>query len=204
MIRILQSSWMTALAGGLVYLGVTFALLSPAKFEGARAAQAETDAAKSPNDDPSWRFRNPEMEQWLNELKHEKEALELRAQQLQELAARLESDRKELNVVTQTVYQLQTEFDKNVVRIKEQEADNLKREVKILSNMSPDAAAALIREMPEDEAVKVLFLMKNDATGGILASLSQLGPIEAQRAANLMEKLRRTLPPEPKTTAKSF
>jgi len=204
MIRILQSSWMTALTGGLIYLGVTFALLSPAKFEGARAAQAEAETPKSPNDEPSWKFRNPEMEQWMNELKHEKEALELRAQQLQELAVRLETDRKELNTVTQTVYQLQAEFDKNVLRINEQEAANLKRQVKMLSDMNSDAAAALIREMPEDEAVKILFLMKNDATGGILATMSQLGKSEALRAASIMEKLRRTLPPEPKTAPKSF
>lgn len=204
MIRILQSSWMTALTGGLIYLGVTFALLNPSKFEGAHAALAKAEAPKSPNDDPSWKFRNPEMEQWISELKHEKEALELRAQQLQELAVRLETERKELNTVTQTVYQLQTEFDKNVIRIKTQEADNLKRQVKILSNMSPEASAALVSEMPEDEAVKILFLMKNDDTSGILEVLSKLGKAEALRAASIMEKLRRTLPAETKTASKSF
>jgi flagellar motility protein MotE (MotC chaperone) len=195
MIRILQSSWVTALVGCLLYLGVTFAVLSPSKFEGALAAQKTDETGKSANDDPSWKFRNPEMEQWVAELKREKEALDLREQQLQELALRLEAERKELTAVTQTVYQLQAEFDKNVIRIKDQEVDNLKRQVKVFANMSPDASSALVSEMAEDEAVKILALMKTDDVSAIIETLSKMGKAESQRAANITEKLRRVLPP---------
>jgi flagellar motility protein MotE (MotC chaperone) len=197
MIRILQSSWVTALIGCLTYLGVTAALLSPVKFEGAlAAAQHAEEKHISPNDDPSWRFRNPEMEQWMTELKREKEALEIRAQQLQELALRLESERKEMAVVTQTVSQLQAEFDKNVLRVGEQEIDNLKRQAKIFGSMSPEAVAALINEMQEDEAVKILFVMKNDDVGAILETLGKMGRAESKRAATITEKIRRVLPPD--------
>lgn len=203
MIRILQSSWLTAVLGCVIYLGVTFALLSPNKFEGALAAQQKAEKVeKSANDDPSWKFKNPEMEQWMNELKREKEALEERAQQLQELAVRLEAERKELTAVTQTVYQLQTEFDKNVIRIKDQEMENLKRQAKIFSNMSPEAIAALVNEMAEDEAVRILFVMKPDQVSAILEVLSKQGKTESKRAATITEKLRRTLPPDSKTGTK--
>lgn len=195
MIRILQSSWLTALVGCLIYLGVTFAVLSPSKFEGALAAQKADETGKSANDDPSWKFRNPEMDQWVAELKREKEALDLREQQLQELALRLETERKELTAVTQTVYQLQAEFDKNVIRIKDQEVDNLKRQVKVFANMSPDASSALVSEMAEDEAVKILALMKTDDVSAIIETLSKMGKAESQRAASITEKLRRVLPP---------
>ncbi len=200
MTRILQSSWFTALVGALLYLGVTVVLMSPSKFEGAQMAhQGEEKPVKSADDDPSWRFRNPEMEQWVAELKREKEALQLREQQLQELAARLEAERKELNAITQTVYQLQAEFDRNVVRIKDQEVDNLKRQVRVFSNMSVDAVAAVVSEMAEDEAVKILFLMKADQASEVLQTLAGMGRAESKRAAILTEKIRRTLPPEPKT-----
>ncbi|HLP77485.1 MAG TPA: hypothetical protein VK327_11275 [Candidatus Paceibacterota bacterium] len=201
MIRILQSSWFSALLGCLLYLGVTFAMLSPGKFEGAVAAQKEETAKKTPNDDPSWRFRNPEFDQWINELKHEREALDLRAQQLQELALRLETERKELSTATQTVYQLQAEFDRNVIRIKDQEMDNIKRQAKVISNMSTDAAAVLLADMKEDEAVKVMFVMKPNDVSALLETIGKLGKTEAQHAANITEKLRRILPPDSKMRA---
>ena len=199
MTRILQSSWVTALVGCLLYLGVTFAVLSPSKFEGAVAAQKHDEATKSPEDDPSWKFRNPEMDQWVSELKREREALDLREQQLQELALRLEAERKELNAVTQTVAQLQAEFDRNVIRIKEQEIANLKRQAKVFADMSPDATAALISEMNEDEAVKILAVMRAGDVTGIIETLSKMGTTESQRAASITEKLRRVLPPDSKT-----
>lgn len=202
MIRILQSSWVTALIGCLIYLGVTFALLSPGKFEGAHAAQ-KVEPKKSANDDPSWQFKNPELDQWVAELKREKEALELRAQQLQELALRLEAERKELTAVTQTVHQLQAEFDQNVIRIKDQEVENLKRQAKVFSGMSPEAVAALISEMNEDEAVRILYYLKNDDVSAILESMNAVGKAESKHAAVISEKIRRTLPPE-KPRAKSF
>jgi Mg/Co/Ni transporter MgtE (contains CBS domain) len=200
--RILQSTWFTAAIGGVLYLLVTFLVLNSAKFENVAAAtHAETEPKTLPPDNnPSWKFQNPEFEQWVTELKREKEALELRAQQLQELALRIEAERNELTSITQMVAQLQAEFDKNVLRIQEQEADNLKRQAKVFANMSSDAVAALISEMAEDEAVKILYLMKNDDVSAILETLSRMGKVESRRAASITEKIRRTLPP-PKSKA---
>jgi flagellar motility protein MotE (MotC chaperone) len=201
MIRVLQSSWLAALAGCLLYLGVTAALLSPAKFAGLRTALNASE--ESPNDDPSWRFRNPEIDEWVAEMKREKTALALREQQLKDLQVRLQSDRQELNTATQTVYQLQAEFDKNVLRIKDQEVENLKRQAKILSTMSPDAAASLVKEMPEDDSVRILFTMKVDDASVILENLSKLGKSEAQLAATITERTQKVLPPDPKARPKT-
>lgn len=196
MTRILQSTWFTALVGALLYLGVTFVLLSPSKFEGAHAALTTEEKVKSPDDDPSWKFKNPEMEQWLTELKREREALQLREQQLQELALRLEAERTELSTITQAVHQLQAEFDRNVIRFQQQEIDNLKRQARVFANMNPDAVAALIAEMSDEEAVKILFVMKNDDVTGILELLGSQGNAQSKKAASITEKLRRALPPE--------
>ena len=196
MIRMLQSSWLTALIGGALYMVVTIGLIVPGRFEGVRAAILARESKNMP-DEPSWNFHNPEFDQWVEEIKHEKEALGVKEQQLQELQARLDTERQELTVVTQTVYQLQSEFDKNVIRIKDQEYENLKRQAKVLSGMSPEAAAGLIVNMVEDDTVRILFTMKPEEASAVLEALSKMGKPEAKRAATITEKMRRALPPDP-------
>jgi flagellar motility protein MotE (MotC chaperone) len=192
--KILQSSWFVALLGCLLYLGTTAFLLKPEQFKGAIVAKA-AEIKKTPDDSPSWRYRNPEFDQWVQELNREKDALAVKAQQLQELQTRLEAERQELSVVTQAVSQMQSEFDRNVLRFKSQEADNLKKQVKLIAAMSPDGAAAMLREMPNDEIVKLLFIMKSDQASLILDSFSKMGRAEAKRAADITERIRNTIPP---------
>jgi flagellar motility protein MotE (MotC chaperone) len=195
MIRTLQSSWMTALVGCLLYLGVTAAMIKPLQFPELPSGAELAGPKRSAADAPSWKFHNPEFDQWVAEIKREKESLGLREQQLRDLQTRLESEREELNTATQTINQLQAEFDKNVIRIKDQEVENLKRQAKVISGMSAEGAAGVLNQMPEDEAVRILFTMKADEASLILETLSKLGKIEARRAAVITEKLRHTLPP---------
>jgi flagellar motility protein MotE (MotC chaperone) len=198
MVRILQSSWFVALIGCLLYLATTAALLRPEQFAGAASASATAHVAQvGPGNDPSWKFRNPEFEQWVDELRHEKEALATREQQLTEWQARLDAERQEILAVTQTVYQLQSDFDHNVVRLKEQELENLKRETKVIAGMSPEGTAAMFNEMGDDEAVKILFMLKPDNVSLILDSMSKLGKVQAKRAATLSQRMREVLPPGP-------
>jgi flagellar motility protein MotE (MotC chaperone) len=199
MVRLLQAPWFVALAGCLLYLATTAALLRPEQFA---SAAAPAPAVKSEaGDAPSWKFRNPEFEQWIDELKREKESLAVREQQLHELQTRLEAERAEILTVTQAVHQLQSEFDGNVVRIKEQEVDNLKRQTKVISGMSPEGAVAMLNEMPDDDLVKILFTLKPDSVSEILDAFSKMGKTEAKRAAALSERLRLVLPP-PRTNSR--
>jgi flagellar motility protein MotE (MotC chaperone) len=203
MIRILQSPWVSALVGSLLYLGTTLLLISPEPFQGAVAAQESEQSALT---SPSWSFRNPEFEQWISEIKREKEALDAREQQLNELQTRLEAERQEISVVTESVQQVQAEFDRNVVRFKDQEMENLRRQAKLVGSMPPESAAALIQEMPDEDAVRLLFTMKNDQASLIIDTVTRMGQSGVRRAAALTEKLRRVLPPDPaakKTTPSS-
>ena len=199
MTRWLTSGWVVALAGGLVYLATTALLIRPAQFEAARAVLAAVKL--TPDNDPSWRFKNPEFQQWVAELKMEKSDLDTRAQQLQALQTRLAAQQQEFIVATQSVYQLQAEFDKNVVRIKSQEVQNLSKQAKIIAGMSPEGAAKLISQMADDDVVRLLAIMKPDEAGIVLDSMSKLGKTEAKRAADLTARLRMVLPPD--ATAKS-
>lgn len=195
MISLLQSSWMVALVGGLLYLGTTFALLKPAHFAG---VQAHREPVKyKPGEDPSWKFSNPEFDQLVNELKRERDALAVRTQELQELQSRLATERQELSSITQAVHQLQIEFDRSVIRFKAQEAENSKKQLKVVVGMSPEGAAAMLGEMPDEDVVKLMSLMKPDEAGAILDAMSRSGSPGAKRAAMLTDRMRRVLPATP-------
>jgi flagellar motility protein MotE (MotC chaperone) len=199
MVRFLQSTWMSMLLGGLLFLATTAALLKPSQLP-VLANSGAADTVHVGNNEPSWKFRNPEMDQWIQEIKREKDALTQREQQLNELETRLNAERQELSVVTQAVSQMQADFDKNVVRLNAQDSDNLKRQAKLLSSMTPECAAATLIEMSDDDVVRILFTMKADDASIALDTLSKSGKGQAKRAATIIERMRRTLPP---TTAKS-
>jgi flagellar motility protein MotE (MotC chaperone) len=199
MVRFLQSTWMSMLLGGLLFFATTAALLKPSQLP-VVASSTAADIIHIGNNEPSWKFHNPEMDQWIQEIRHEKDALSRREQQLNELETRLNAERQELSVVTQAVSQMQSDFDKNVVRLNAQDADNLKRQAKLISSMTPEGAAATLIEMNDDDVVRILFTMKADDASIALDTLSKSGKEQAKRAATIIERMRRTLPP---TTAQS-
>jgi flagellar motility protein MotE (MotC chaperone) len=190
MIRILQSSWLTALLGCLLYLGTTLALIRPDQFAGVHLVLSDRSAA----DDPSWKFKNPEIDQWVAQMKDEKEAIALREQQLKEWQTRLDAESQEISTITQTVAQLQANFDRNVIRFRAQETDNVKHQAKLIAAMSPSGAAAMFNEMADDDVVRILFTMKTDEASVILDTMSKMGKPEAQRAAALTGRLHQVLP----------
>jgi len=197
MIRILQSGWFAALLGCAVYLATTAVVLNPSKFAGAQFIQPDYSA----EDDPSWRFRNPEFNEWVSQIQNEKERLDVRQQELDEWQTRLNTELQEISTVTQMVSQLQSDFDKNVIRFKAQETDNVKHQAKLLSAMSPEGAVAIFGQMSDEDVVRILFVMKPDEASAILDTLSKMGPDEAKRAAALTECLHQVLPEPPTAQA---
>ncbi len=201
MTRWLTSSWMVAILGCLIYLGTTALLIRPAQFVGVRAML--TEAKLTPDNDPSWKFKNPEFAQWVAELKMEKSDLDERTQQLQELQTRLDAERQEFSTATQTVYQLQADFDRNVLRLKSQEMINLKQQSKVIAAMSPEGAARMIAQMSDDDVVRLLAVMKPDEASLLLDSLSKRSDDGAKYAAQITERLRMVLPPDASETKSS-
>jgi flagellar motility protein MotE (MotC chaperone) len=139
---------------------------------------------------PSWEFTNPEADQLVAELKSERAAVKKREQELDELAKRLAVEQTEVNQATQSVHQLQLDFDKNVVRIKDEETVNLKKLAKVYSDMSPESAAKVFTEMEDQAVVKIMVFMKDTETAAILEALAKNGQPEARRVAGLSESLR--------------
>lgn len=186
MIQTLTSPWFAALLGGVLYLATTLFCFKPGKFEGLRPVPF----TGPPPVTESWSFSNPDVDKMLVELKAERDALATRAAELKALEQRLNNERAEISVVTQSVFRLQQELESRIVQARQEEAPNLKKLAKIHAAMSPEASAAILKEQTDDEVLKVLFYQKPDQTAPILEALAKLGKTEAQRAGKLTEKLR--------------
>jgi flagellar motility protein MotE (MotC chaperone) len=189
MIKILQSRWTTALLGGVLYLSVTAYLLMPARVF-SRGIPTASESEPRHTTGPSWDYSNPEMDRLMTELAKEKGEVAQRQQQLDELAARLEAERTEINILLQSIQRTQKDFDKNVLRVHEEEALNLKKLAKVYAAMSPEGAAKILRQMDDDQIVKFLVFMKEDETAPLLEGLSKLGEAEEKRAATISDRLR--------------
>ena len=191
MMSILQSKWLAALLGGLMFL-VTSTVLTNQAISSlpppAPAGHGETVQAVTKG--PSWDFFNPELDHLVEELKREKESLSTREQQLKDLDLRLKSDRAELDQATGEVKKLRDELDRAVTRVKDDEVGNLKKLSKLYAGMDPAAAANILRELDEAVIVKVMLFMKNEETAPIFEAFTRQGDAETKRAARITESLR--------------
>lgn len=186
MIKLLQSSWAASILGALLYLGTTVSV-----WRSPSVAVTADDPVVTGK--PSWDFHNPEVDLLIEELKQEKEALTKRQAQLNELDERLQAERLEINLVTQSLSQMQAQFDTNVVRLLAEEASNVKKLAKTYAAMTPEGAATIMKQLEETTLVKILACMKESETAPILEAMAGHGEVEAKRVADISERLRLTL-----------
>lgn len=184
MIKILQSEWTATVVGSVLYcltLALTYQPPAPAPVIGPAPAVREKYSI-SPHD--------PEIDQLINELKTRKAQIDQREAELNELAARLKSERQELDVVTQTVFRTQQQFDSSILRLREAETANLKKLSKVYTAMAPEAAAAILKTMDDDTVAKILRLMKDSETAPIFEVMSKPADDDAKRVARIAERMR--------------
>jgi Uncharacterized conserved protein len=200
--KILQNPIVASVIGLTLYVLVTVLVWkTPAPVVEGELAQ-NVIVAKAKAAVPSWEFQSQEAEMLVNELKAEKAALAQREKELNELAERLKAERLEINVVTQAVHQLQAQVEANIVRIKAEEAANLKKLSRTYAAMSPEGAAPIMRELEETTLLKILALMKETESAPLLEEMARLSADEAKRVAQLTDRLRFYIP-QPKDPKKS-
>jgi flagellar motility protein MotE (MotC chaperone) len=180
---------MTTLVSVAMYVGATVAFWKTPPLP-PPTTRAESAADRAKRIGPSWDFINPEADQLIAELKVEKKSLEKKEQELSDLNARLQSERSDLNMVRQSVGQLQSDFDQNVLRISEEETANLKKLAKVYAAMEPASAASILESMDDSNAIKILVYMKDSDVAAIWEALAKKGPQQAKRAAMLSDRLR--------------
>jgi len=186
--KFLQSPLFAAVLGGILFL-LTSAFLTTQGV--ATTTHGDEEPAAHANiKGASWDFFNPELDEVIADLKTERDTLATREKQLNELATRLKAERAELDDQLKGIKKIQEQVDKNLFRIKEDEAGNLKKLAKMYTAMEPASAARILRELDDTIVVKILTLVKEPETALILESLSRMGEAETRRAAAISESLR--------------
>ena len=202
--KALTNPMIGSVAGGILYLLVTAMMI----IKGTPVPKVESqmelvdmiaDSGSQPHSKQPFDPRDAEADTLIKELQREKAAMNSRVTELREWEARLRAEQAELSVVTQRVSQLRNDLDKEITRVKEDEAVNVKRLAKMYGAMDPVAAANIFLQMDESSLVKIMMLMKDGETSTILDALAKQGEVGAKRAANLTERLRvsATVPKKP-------
>ncbi len=140
-----------------------------------------------------WDFWTIEMENLSVELKDERARLRKQVELLDQRAARLTSEEKAFSQLRADVETLRRQITDRVIEIKADESKNLKTLAATYTTLSPKAAVAIVRELEDGTAVKILSLMKPDVVGPIFEEMGRAAQGDAalaQRAALLSEKLR--------------
>jgi Uncharacterized conserved protein len=158
------------------------------------ALRAQEAAAAAPKKEKGWDFWTIEIENLSNELKEERARLRRQAELLEQRESRMAAEQQELAAMRREIEGLRQEIAEKVIAIRADEAKNIRSLAQSYSNLTPRAAVAILRELDDVTAVKILFLMKPDVVGPIFEEMSRTngsdGTPLARRAAILSEKLR--------------
>jgi len=139
--------------------------------------------------------------QAVSELILARQQLAVREASLQEQQKRLASERLELERTRASLEIMRKQVDEYITEAKRlqmkanseeaaMETKNLKTLVQTYSNMSPKACVAILREMEDATAVKILALMKVDVVASLFEEMAKQAagdPQMAKRAAKLSE-----------------
>ena len=187
MIQILQSKWIASAMGVFLYATTTVAVwkvrnLPLPDFFSPPPVVVQVASA--------WDTRNPELDQLVLELRAAKEAVDKRDKELNEMATRLHLEQGEVEEVLQGVRKMQKDFEQEIVRVQEEEAANLKKLAKVYSSMEAEGAASILKELNDEQIVKIMIFMKETETASIFETLAKRGKDEARRVALISERLR--------------
>ncbi len=201
--KILKSPLVASILGLVLYIVTTAMVWKPLPRQDASdAGETNEDiVAKAKGVVPSWEYQNPDVDMMIEELKKEKATLDKREKDLNALAERLQAERMEINVVTQSVFQMQKEFDGNIARVTAEEAGNIKKLAKTYAAMSPEGAAVILKELDDTTLVKILAALKDSESAPIIELLGKQGDAAAKRMALITDRLRTYLS-TPKETKK--
>jgi len=200
--KILKSPLVASILGLVLYVVTTAMVWKPAPRQDATAGETNADiVARAKTAVPSWEYQNPDADMMIEELKKEKQALDKREKDLNALAERLQAERMEINIVTQSVFRMQKEFDSNIARVTAEEVVNLKKLAKTYAAMSPEGAAVIMKELDDIMLVKILATLKESESAPIIEILGGQGGTEAKRMALITDRLRTYLS-TPKETKK--
>lgn len=188
MIKLLQSGWMAALLGCILFSATIVLCWKSVSLPTAtsRGAKAPKPTTVSLIDNVSY----AELDQLIAELQRERTALAERDKELKEWEVRLAAERAEIVAITQHVDVVKTQIESSLLQVQTNQIANLKRQAKTYAAMAPESAASLFRNLDDADVARILAFMKEAEVARILEAFTRLGPAESKRAAEIADRSR--------------
>lgn len=180
---------------------MSWRVMEPLLVKAANAAAAKQPTAETSElRQKGWDFWTIEIENLSHELKEERERLKLQAEKLEQRVARVAAEEKEFVKMRADLEGMRKQIADRIIEIKADETKNIKTLAQTYTTLTPKGAAAILREMDDATAVKILAIMKPEVVGPIFEEMSRDTSADsplAKRAATLSEKLRLMKAPRP-------
>jgi flagellar motility protein MotE (MotC chaperone) len=180
---------------------MSWRVMEPLLVKAANAAAAKLPTAETSElRQKGWDFWTIEIENLSHELKEERERLKLQAEKLEQRVARVAAEEKEFVKMRADLEGMRKQIADRIIEIKADETKNIKTLAQTYTTLTPKGAAAILREMDDATAVKILAIMKPEVVGPIFEEMSRDSSADspmAKRAATLSEKLRLMKAPRP-------
>jgi len=194
MIRHLQSTLFLSLLAVGLFFGCQIFLIH-GLFQSLHEAEPIRTAEIQPGEPARfyWDFWTPEIDTFVEDLKAERLAFDERKGALENFAARLEAERLELEQARRVLESMRNDLEARIVEVGLSEERNLKGLSKTYSNLSPEAALKILREMDDEVVVKILMHMKPEVVGAIFEQMTMetdSSGLLVKRAALLSNRLR--------------
>jgi flagellar motility protein MotE (MotC chaperone) len=144
----------------------------------------------------NWDFFTRELENYVNELHKDREAIAAQSKDLGAAELRIKAEKEELVRIRKEIESMRTQLETLTTELTEVEKVNLANIAKTYSKMPPDKAVAIFSEMTENNSVKILALMKADVSAKILGQMAETKESSdsdstlASKAAALTNRLR--------------
>lgn len=109
----------------------------------------------------------------LAQLETAKKNQDAREQRLNDFEDQLKNEREALDILKQSIEILQSELERRLVRVQESEIKNLKALAESYSNMTPESVAKIFGESDENTIIKIMHFLAPETLGAILQVMAK-------------------------------
>lgn len=188
----LSNPWALMIIGLLLYAGTFFFLITSSidkllPIPPPRVITVEKQIAKV------FDLNSQEIQNLIEELNRERELLDDERKDIDEIKSSIASERKELEEIRSQIEQVRNDINQTIITIDQSEVDNFKELVSFYTEMGPENAMKIINQFDETYLVRLLYLMDFDNRLIFFEFITNQSPT---RAKNLLELLRKFVPPE--------
>jgi flagellar motility protein MotE (MotC chaperone) len=155
-----------------------------------KVVKADEAAAKGPSTVESVTLIAKQLDAWNRELTTKQKNILEMDQDLLRRENLLKAEREALTVERQKLSELQGRLESRFVMVEKNEVEKLGTLAELYNTMKPEDGAKLMRELADDQATKILSLMKTKTSARLLESWGNQFSGDRPKIARLLDRMR--------------